>query len=170
AYTVLDFVLLGRAPHLGALRRPGRKDVDSGLAALDALGIPHLADKPYTEISGGERQQAQIARAVCQDPRIILFDEPTAHLDYGNQHRILLLAKRLAAQGFSAVITTHNPDHALLLGGRAAVLGQDGSLVCGEAAEMITEPRMRALYKTQMRIAFVPEAGRVCCLAPALQE
>jgi iron complex transport system ATP-binding protein len=168
SYTVLDYVLMGRAPHLGAFSRPGAEDEAAAREILGDLGILHLADKPYTEISGGERQQAVIARVVCQAPRVILFDEPTSHLDCGNQHRILELIRRFSDRGFAAVFTTHDPDHALLLGGRAAVLGRDGRLATGLAEELVTQERMRELYRVDMEVAYMEEAGRVCCLAPKL--
>jgi iron complex transport system ATP-binding protein len=168
SYTVLDYVLMGRAPHIGMFERPGSEDENAAVAILDDLGIRHIADKPYTEISGGERQQATIARVVCQAPRVILFDEPTSHLDYGNQHRILKLIRSFSKRGFAAVFTTHDPDHALLLGGCAAVLGRDGKMDCGPVGELVTEARMRELYLVDMEIRYMQEAGRVCCLAPKL--
>jgi iron complex transport system ATP-binding protein len=168
AHTVLDYVLMGRAPHIAMFSRPSDEDVEKAYEILEQLGILYLAEKAYTEISGGERQQATIARVVCQDPRVILFDEPTAHLDYGNQHRILRLIRTLGERGYSAVFTTHNPDHALLLGGRAAVLGRNGKLTVGYAEKLIEQERMRELYRIDMEIKYVKEAGRICCLIPEL--
>ena len=170
SYTVLDFVLMGRAPNIGVFQKPDNEDVAAGYAALEEVGIASLAGRPYTDISGGERQQATIARAVCQQPKIILFDEPTAHLDYGNQHRILTLIRRLSERGYAIVITTHNPDHALLLGGTSAILGRDGKLICGSTEEMLTEQRLSDLYEVDLRITYVPHAERVACLAPRLTQ
>jgi iron complex transport system ATP-binding protein len=168
SYTVIDFVTMGRAPAIGILSRPGQADKEIAYAALEEVGVSHLADKPYTEISGGERQQVTIARAVCQNPEVILFDEPTAHLDYGNQHRILRLIKKLTGGKRSAVITTHNPDHALLLGGRAAIISSDGILIEGESDEIITEARLIDIYKSDMRLLYSNEMKRKVCLTPAL--
>ena len=169
-YTVLNFVLMGRAPKIGIFKRPNRDDEDAAFEALEALNIAHLANRPYTDISGGERQQATIARAVAQNPSVILFDEPTAHLDYGNQHRILLLLRSMSHRGFSVVLTTHNPDHALLLGGSAAVLDREGHLVIGESHAVITETRLMALYRTQLRMSYVPEVSRTVCVSPPLDS
>ena len=168
-YTVMNFVLMGFAPHLGIFGRPSKNDIEEAQQILDELGILDLKDKPYTQISGGERQQAMIARAICQKPRIILFDEPTAHLDYGNQNRILMRIKELTKNGYSAVITTHNPDHALLLGGRAAVLSSDGTLISGNTNDVVTEEAMQELYKTDLKIEYIKEAGRIYCIPPKLQ-
>jgi len=168
SYTVLNFVIMGRAPKIGIFKRPKKEDEDAAFEALETLNIAHLANRPYTDISGGERQQATIARAIVQNPAVILFDEPTAHLDYGNQHRILLLLRSMAKRGFSVVLTTHNPDHAILLGGSAAVLDRDGHLATGESRDVITEARLMELYKTKLRITYVPEASRAVCVSPSL--
>ena len=167
-YTVLNFVIMGRAPKIGIFRKPGREDEDAAFDALETLNIAHLANRPYTDISGGERQQATIARAIARNPAAILFDEPTAHLDYGNQHRILLLIRSMAQRGFSVVLTTHNPDHALLLGGSAAVLDRDGRLATGESQAVITEARLMSLYRTRLRMPYVHDVSRTVCVTPAL--
>ena len=88
-YTVADFVLMGSAPRVGMFAKPKEAEASRAKEAMKQMGIDHLADRSYMEISGGERQQALIARAIVQEPEVILFDEPTAHLDYGNQHRVL---------------------------------------------------------------------------------
>jgi len=170
SYTVLDFVLMGRAPNIGVFQKPDDEDVAAAAAALSEVGIEHLSARPYTDISGGERQQATIARAICQQPKVILFDEPTAHLDYGNQHRILRLIRKLSESGYAIVITTHNPDHALLLKGTAAILDREGKLVCGAGDEILTERHLRDLYGLSLCITHVEQAGRAACLAPRLDE
>jgi iron complex transport system ATP-binding protein len=168
SYTVLNFVMMGRAPKIGIFKRPCQEDEDAAFEALETLNIAHLANRPYTDISGGERQQATIARAVVQNPSVILFDEPTAHLDYGNQHRILLLLRSMACRGFSVVLTTHNPDHAVLLGGSAAVLDRDGHLAAGESHDVVTEARLMNLYGMKLSMTYVPEVSRIVCVAPSL--
>lgn len=167
-YRVVDFVMMGRAPDTGMFGRPGYDDERKCRDVLDGMGLGHLADKSYLDISGGERQQLLIARAVVQEPEVVLFDEPTAHLDYGNQHRVLRRIRRMASEGYSVVITTHNPDHALLLGGKAAIVGRDGSLVQGECAEILTEERLCDVYGMDIRIRYIEELGRTACLVPGL--
>ena len=168
SYTVLDFVTMGRAPHIGVLQKPKASDIEVARNALRTISIEHLADRPYTEISGGERQQAVIARALAQQPKAIIFDEPTAHLDYGNQHRILRLIRSLSEQGYGIIITTHNPDHALLLGGKVGVLSREGTLIEGSSEEIITEERLKEVYKTNLRLLRIEELGRVACLPTSL--
>ena len=137
---------------------------------LRDLGIDHLAHRPYTEISGGERQQATIARALAQQPQAILFDEPTAHLDYGNQHRTLELIHSLAEQGYGIIITTHNPDHALLLGGQAAILDTKGTLTSGASEDILTATRLREVYQTDLQLIYVEQLGRTACLTMPLSR
>ena len=163
-YTVFHFIMMGRTPHIGVFSRPGPEDEAAATQALGALSIEHLADRVYTELSGGERQQAVIAQALAQRPKVLLFDEPAAHLDYGNQQNILSLIKKLAAAGFGVIITTHNPDHALLLGGITAVMDGEGNFECGATQEILTEARLKQVYKTDLRLLFVEELGRTACL------
>lgn len=166
-YTVFDFVRMGCASRIGFFSRPGKKDDDDTLEALSELGIAELSERPYTELSGGERQQALVARAIVTRPKIVLFDEPTAHLDFGNQLRVLRIIKKLSEQGYAVVITTHNPDHALLLGGRAAILKQ-GQLISGKTEEVISEQALKDLYGSELRLKFVEEFGRRVCVYPEL--
>ena len=167
-YRVLDFVLMGRAPETGLFGRPGRDEEKKCMDVLESMGLGHLAEKSYLDISGGERQQLLIARAIVQEPEVVLFDEPTAHLDYGNQHRVLRRIKQMAADGYSVVITTHNPDHALLLGDKAAIVRRDGSIMQGESAEILTEERLSEVYGMDIKIRYIEELGRTACLVPGL--
>ncbi|MDO4815780.1 MAG: ABC transporter ATP-binding protein [Bacillota bacterium] len=165
-YTVLEFVLMGRAPLISALGRPGKEDRYAAFEALEKMGLKDLADRPYTEISGGEMQQASIARAIVRKPEVILFDEPTAHLDFGNQLRTLKVIKELSGEGYTTVITTHNPDHAIMLGGRAAILNKEGKLMAGSTEELVTEENLRTVYNSELKIRYIEELGRNVCLYP----
>ncbi len=169
-YTVLHFVTMGRAPRIPMFGRPGEADKKAAWDALEVLEITHLAHKSYTEISGGEMQKAVIARAMVQEPKVILFDEPTAHLDSGNQLRVLNIIRDMAERGYSVVMTTHNPDHALLLGGEVAVLSRDGHLQTGPVNEIITEQLLLEIYNTRLCLIPVPELLRVACLPPRLDQ
>lgn len=167
-YRVLDFVLMGKAPDTGMFSRPGRSEEQQCMDVLESMGLGHLAGKSYLDISGGERQQLLIARAIVQEPEVVLFDEPTAHLDYGNQHRVLRRIKQMASEGYSVVITTHNPDHALLLGDKAAVVSRDGKITQGESGEILTEDVLSEVYGMDIRIRYLEELGRTACLVPGL--
>ena len=167
-YRVIDFVLMGRAPHTGLFSRPSAGEENKCLDVLENMGLGHIAYKSYLDISGGERQQLLIARAIIQDPKAILFDEPTAHLDYGNQHRTLSRIKNMASKGYSLVITTHNPDHALLLGNRAAIVTREGNVIEGSTSEIVTEERLSEVYGMDIKIRYIEELGRMACLVPGL--
>ncbi|WP_286723693.1 ABC transporter ATP-binding protein, partial [Pelotomaculum sp. PtaB.Bin117] len=106
-YTVLDVVLMGRIAHLGPFSSPSRDDVKIAEESLERLGVSFLKDMTYTEISGGERQMALIARALTQKPQILILDEPTSNLDYGNQVRVLLQIKKLSEEGIGVIMTSH---------------------------------------------------------------
>jgi len=167
---VMDFVLMGRAPKTGTFSRPKKEDESLCMDILGSMGIGGLASKSYLEISGGERQQVLIARAIAQQPEVILFDEPTAHLDYGNQHRVLNRIKQMAGEGFSVIITTHNPDHALLLGDKAAIVSKDGHIRQGSVEDIIAAERLREVYDIDLHLEYVEEINRVACFAPELDD
>lgn len=170
-FLVRDIVLMGRASHLGLFAIPSTEDEDIAADALDRVGISHLADRPCTGISGGEWQLALIARAITQRPGVLLLDEPTSHLDLGNQMRVLDVIRRLAGDGITIVFATHFPDHALLTSNRVAILKDQRILAMGRPEDVIREETMRRVYGTDVRILHlgdpfnrricVPVAGRV---------
>ncbi len=169
SYTVFDFVLMGRAPKIGMFEKPHAKDFEIVNAVLEEVGILELANKPYTEISGGERQQATIARALAQEPKAILFDEPTAHLDYGNQLKTLRVIRSLSEKGYAVIITTHNPDHAIMLGGTTGVLDRCGHFETGPSKEIITEEMLNDVYgRTNLKLTYMEEVDRYICVPPNL--
>ena len=167
-YSVTEYVVTGCAPRIGAFGRPDQKHYDSAAQAIQNMGISHLADKSYRQISGGEQQQVSVARVLAQSPAYILMDEPTSHLDYGNQIRVLRTIKQLAENGFGVVFTTHNPDQALLIGGKTAIIGRDGKLISGYSRELITEPFLSELYGIQLCVSKIEEPGRRICFMPSL--
>jgi len=169
-YSVVEYVVTGCAPRLGTFQRPGQAHYDAATEAMREMGIEHLAEKSYRQISGGERQQVSIARVLAQGPRYILMDEPTSHLDYGNQLRVLRTIKRLAKKGFGVVFTTHNPDHVLLLGGKTAMIDRRGRLTAGDSAELIREGFLSKIYGARLRVSSLDRAGRKICFAPSLDD
>ena len=163
SYRVRDFVVMGRAPYLGIFEQPRKKDYEIADQIIRELGIEKYADKPYTQISGGERQQAMIARAIAQEPKIIMFDEPTNHLDFGNQMKTVMKIRDLASRGYAVIMTTHMPNHAIMLQGKTAILNRSGELLCGRTDEIITERNLRDIYQVDVSVVDVAEAGgRIC--------
>ncbi len=161
SFSALEVALMGRTAHLPYMGVPGAKDREKALAALEFLGIGHLAARNITELSGGERQLVMLAAALAQEPCMMLLDEPVSHLDYGHQYRFLGILKKLAASGVGIVMTTHFPDHALLVGDRVAILGRDGMEASGRPEEIITGERMSALYGIPVLVRRTPE-GYTC--------
>src|SRR5260370_13188663 len=122
SYSVLDVVLMGRTARLKPFSSPGAADERVALEKLAGLGIAELASHDYTRISGGQRQLALIARALAQETPILVLDEPTASLDFGNQALVLARVRDLSRRNFGIVLSTHDPDHALLVPTRVAII------------------------------------------------
>lgn len=164
SYSVFHYVLMGRACNIGLFQKPTVQDEDEVWKVLESMGITYLANSAVTEISGGERQQAAIARAIVQNPQVIFFDEPTAHLDYGNQINTLRLIASLREKGFAVIMTTHNPDHCMMLGGKVAILDKQGILETGDCYRVLTEERLKRVYNTDLRLAYVDDVKRITCI------
>lgn len=152
-FSVMDVVVMGRAAHLKGFASPGREDYRIADEVMDDLGIGHLRDLVYTNLSGGERQMVLIARALAQQPEILVMDEPTANLDYGNQIRVLAAIRQLSRSGLGVLMTSHNPDHAFLCCSRAVLITEDKRILSGLVDEIVTEENLRAAYGIQIRIS-----------------
>jgi len=145
-FTVEEIVLMGRTARIGRYSTPGKHDRDVAAHCLQKLNILHLGQRPYTEISGGERQLSLIARAMAQEPKVLIMDEPTASLDFGNQIRVLEHIRQLKNQGMAILLCTHQPEHALKVADRVALFRDGGIHYCGPAHETMTPHRLAWLY------------------------
>jgi iron complex transport system ATP-binding protein len=162
AFTVREFVLMGRTAHLGAFASPAKRDVLVAERALKSLGIAHLADRPVTEISGGERQLALVARALAQEPRLLVLDEPTASLDFGNQVRVLQKVAALARSGIAVLFSSHDPDHAFLCASRALLLAEGRVLEIGAPREVIRADTLERMYRVSVQVVPLPGGMHTC--------
>ena len=169
-FSVLETVLMGRTAHVGLFSMPGPGDVAIAEQALETLGIEHLWDAEYTRISGGERQLTLIARALAQAPEIMVMDEPTANLDFGNQMLVLERVTALAGAGLGVVMATHDPDHAFLCAHRVAMLHQGALTGLGPPEDVITSESLRALYGVDVEIVELDrgQGARVRLCVPAV--
>lgn len=161
-YRVLDVVLMGRLPHKPFFFRYGPSDEQIALEALKRLGIAHLQDRPYTEVSGGERQLVLIARALAQGADIFIMDEPVNGLDYGNQIRLLSRIADLADSGFTFIKTTHFPDHALWISDRVVMLNNGRIVADGPTEQVVTRANLYKLYHTHVNVMTLNDGIRMC--------
>jgi iron complex transport system ATP-binding protein len=146
AFTVEEMVLMGRAARVSAFARPGRADRAVARQALARLRIEALAQRPVTELSGGERQLTLIARALAQEAPVLVLDEPTASLDFGNRARVLAELDRLRESGLSIVFSTHEPEQALAHADDALLLADGRPLVYADVAQALTAENVTRLY------------------------
>ncbi len=160
AYTVREMVVMGRAPYLGLFGAPRRRDYEIVDAALESVGLTSLCDRPYTELSGGERQLVMIARGLAQQSSVLLLDEPDAHLDPKNQHRVLEIVERLArAEGLAFIIASHAPNNALLYADRVLLLKQGRMMALGPAQETLNAALLSAAYDLETEVIYDCDDG-----------
>ncbi|VUZ27773.1 Fe(3+) dicitrate transport ATP-binding protein FecE [Acetobacterium wieringae] len=167
AFTVEEFVAMGRTPYLSAFKKLGHQDQRMIEEAMELVRITHLRSKAYTQISGGERQLVTIARAIAQEPDFILLDEPTAHLDFGNQIKTMKLVKKLSDRGYGIIMTTHNPDQVFYIGGRVGVLNRSGVFEIGVVDQYLSEELLSHLYNEPVHLFYSDQLSRKICTAGA---
>ena len=154
-YTVREVVSTGRTAYISRFSSPGAHDMEIVDSVLDMLDVSYLADAVYTEISGGERQMILIARALAQEPKLMILDEPTSNLDFGNQIKVLEVIKRLSRQGLSIVMTTHYPNHAFICDADVLLLQREKDIQIGSSEQIVTEENIQSAYGICSRIVTV---------------
>lgn len=164
-FSVLEFVLMGRAPYVPPFSSPGRRDKDIARSSMEHVGISHLEKRTISEISGGEYQLAMLARSITQKPDVLILDEPTSHLDIGNQVRILSIIEKLAKSGISIIQSTHFPDQAFFTGGSSSAILQGGTLIAqGSTSQVITRENLKKAYGIDVLVHYNEEAGKTVCI------
>lgn len=162
-YSVKDYVMLGRTSHMGVLSMPNDKDHYYVEQALSELDLKSYMDRPVNMLSGGEKQKVSIARALAQEPEIIVFDEPTSALDFGNQIKVLSLIKKLMKKKYTVIMTTHNPDHPLILNCTTWILFGSGKLISAPAKDIITSSTLKELYGDGVGVLNIECLNRSAC-------
>lgn len=165
-YAAKDIVMMGRMGQIPTFGQPSFKDYEIVEQAMEDVGIRHLRDKIYTEISGGERQLLMIARALAQQPQILILDEPTANLDYGNMIKVMERIFELAKKGLCVIFTSHIPDQAFLCQAKTVMLYRNDPMEFGDCNKVITDKNLYRAYGARVQILEVISSDgrsiRVC--------
>ncbi len=163
AFSALDVVLMGRISRQSWFSNPSQEDKDAAIWAMERLGIAHLANRAFPTMSGGEKQLTLIARALSQEAKVLVMDEPVSGLDYGNQLRLLETILSLSNEGYAFLKSTHFPEHAMIVGGRTIAI-RDGIVIGeGDSKETVTNTLIDALYDTKVQIKST-ECGYSACV------
>lgn len=154
-HTVLDSVAMGLTSRMGLFSVPGEKEKEKAREALERMGIAHLEKRGCLNVSGGERQLMLIARALVQDARILIMDEPTANLDYGNAYRVMKMVEGLVKEGYTIIFSTHDPDAALRYADRILAFNKGEVIRDGNTSDALTPDVLSTLYSINVAIRSV---------------
>lgn len=164
-YKVIDIVLMGRTSYVGLSTEPSKKDIETAEKSIEKLNISYLSDKVYSQISGGERQLVKIAQALTQESKIIVMDEPTNSLDFGNQSTILNHLKDCSKLGITIIMATHFPEQALYYGTKALLVKNKNVIEVNKPKINLKEEQLQDLYNINMKIIEVDingETRKIC--------
>lgn len=162
-FTVMEMVLMGTTVQVSPFSRPGKNQIKLVDQALERIGIAHLSGRSYTRISGGERQLVLLARALVQATDVLLLDEPTANLDYGNQVRVMTQIKSLTQEGYTVIQSTHHPDQTFLFSDQVLAMKEGRIIASGDPERVLTEELIHTLYATEVNIqSLYDNKVRVC--------
>ena len=151
-YTVLEIVLMGRVSHFSAFDQPSAADREAAFSALEKINAAHLANEKYTDLSGGQRQLILIARAICQEAKIFVMDEPAANLDYANHQLLMDVIVDLAQKGYLVVMSTHSPEHPASIGSKVLMMKSGKVASFGPPEKVITSQNLENVYGVEMDV------------------
>lgn len=152
AMRLREMVVLGRSAHLGLFAQPSAKDWAYVDAALEEVGIYHLANRYTNEVSGGQLQLALIARALVTEPQILILDRPESNLDFKNQRVVLHVIEKMAQKGYGCLLNTHFPAHAIELAQKALLVPRNQKPIFGRATDLLTESQLSSLFDLPVKI------------------
>lgn len=162
-FSVEDIVLMGASSSLSVFQSPGKQALERCAWAMDKVGISHLSGRCYHKLSGGEQQLVLLARALVQDAPVLMLDEPTASLDFGNQLLVLEQARALTREGYTVIQTSHHPEQSYLFSDRILAIQQGRVLTQGEPRQVLTRETMRSLYGVDVEVvSLYDDRARVC--------
>lgn len=161
--TVIDYLLTGRTPYLPLLQMPTKKDYEIAEHYLKEFNLNTLKERTFNSLSGGQQQLIAIIKALLQEPKLLILDEPMAALDISRQYELLKLIKKLANKRIAILLTTHLPDYALMLNTKIGLLSTKGTLITGSADDLITKEKLEELYKIPLSLTYLPELHRYTC-------
>ena len=165
-YTVFEYVLMGTASNISLFSSPSNKEEELTNKALKELHVTNLANRKFNELSGGEQQLILIARAIINKPEVIFFDEPTSHLDFTNQIKVLKIINNLKNKGYTIILTTHDPNQAFLLKDKVILFDNKGSIKKGNYKKVLTKKNLQDVYGKQMQIKYLKDFKRNCLIYP----
>ena len=161
-FNVRDLVLMGRTPRMNGWFRLNRDDERIAEEAMLRIGIDHLADRPCTQLSGGQRQLVLIARAMAQQTPLVLLDEPTSALDFSNQLAVWNVLREIASQGVAVLVCCHDPNHILWFCDRVAVMHEGRICAEGPSDEVVNEEILQRIYGPQCIRITAGNSSMVC--------
>lgn len=161
-FSVLDVVIMGRAPYLNLTDSPKEKDVKIAENSLKILGISDLKNKEYTNLSGGERQLVFLARVLTQQPDVLILDEPTSHLDFGNQIKLLEIIEQLSKSGLAIIMSSHFPDHAFLSSNKVAIMKDKSFIDFGKPDTVVNEVNLKNAYSIDVKLIELNDSRKIC--------
>lgn len=154
-YSILEYVLLGRTPYLNPLESPRKGDLDIAMHAIEIAGLGGMEGRAVTSLSGGERQLVLLARALTQQPEMILMDEPTSHLDLANKARLTNILRELNSAGSTILLTTHEPEAAAAVSTDVILMRAGQVVTSGPLSEIFTAENLTDTYGVPVRIVQV---------------
>lgn len=164
-HSVLDIILMGKAGKLRFYESPSKEDIKEAKKILEKLGIERLVSSHYEEISGGERQLVLIGRALMQDTKLLVMDEPYSNLDFGNQIRFMNILRQLREQGYTILLSSHNPQDAFLYADEVIVLHEGRILSMGDPNDVLKENTLSTMYNQKIEIFELPEKNLKICFS-----
>lgn len=167
-FSVYDMVLMGTTAQTGSFASPGRRQRSLANKALDRLGIFDLADRGYSNLSGGERQLVLIARAIAQEAKVLVMDEPSAALDFGNRMRVMRTVRDLTRDGYAVIQSTHDPEQAYMYSDKILALRGGRIAAFGTPQDTMDASLISALYGTEVEVCSMRDDKIRVCIPAAL--